>query len=85
MNHQIINMTYKLNYDETLLPENGEDMKISRGVRLEPKIDFQKIKNLFLFDEHGIKIKFIDVFSLQKTIVIFTRVCGLRSCLLLLL
>ena len=59
---------------EVLPPENGKDLKMSRGLRPDADIDWEKLRTLFVMDEQGNKIRFTDIFKKQKTIVIFIRV-----------
>ena len=60
--------------EELVAPAEGKDLKISRGPQPEADIDFDKLRDLFVFDALGNKIRFGDVFKKQKTIIIFTRV-----------
>lgn len=49
-------------------------LSISRGERPEADINWARLKSLYVFDEDGNKIKFTDMYSEQKTIVILIRV-----------
>ena len=60
--------------EELVAPDEGKDLKMSRGPRPEAEIDFDKLNDLFVFDGFGNKIRFVDIFKKQKTIIIFTRV-----------
>ncbi|XP_059145576.1 peroxiredoxin-like 2C [Physella acuta] len=48
-------------------------LSISRGERPEADINWARLKSLYVFDEDGNKIKFTDIYSEQKTIVILIR------------
>jgi hypothetical protein len=57
------------------LIDNGvTNLKMSRGMRPEADVNFDKLRTMFVFDELGNKIRFTDTFKMQKTIIIFTRV-----------
>jgi len=52
-----------------------EDLEISRGDGTEaPCLDWSKIENLILYDEHGREIRVGDIYKNQKTILILVRV-----------
>ena len=51
-----------------------DDMKMSRTEAPEEDIDFKKIRDLFVYDGCGNKIRFGDIYKKQKTIIIFVRV-----------
>lgn len=54
-------------------PEEAKDLKMSRGLRKEAEIDFDKLKELLVCDEMGNKIRFSDIYKKQKTIIVLTR------------
>ncbi len=57
-----------------------ENMKISRGEKLEKEINFDEIEDIFVEDEEDKKVRFGDLYKDQKTIIIFARVrCGCPS------
>ena len=58
--------------------EEVNDMKMSRTEEPETDINFEKIRDLFVFDGYGNKIRFGDIYKKQKTIIIFVRVSYLR-------
>ena len=60
--------------EDTLVEPDGDKLKMSRGLRPEVEVDFEKLKDLFVYDELGNKIRFIDIYEKQKTIIVFTRV-----------
>ena len=52
-----------------------ECLEISRGDGSEPpKLDWSKIENLIVYDEHGCEIRVGDIYKNQKTILILVRV-----------
>ena len=58
--------------------EEVNDMKMSRTEEPETNVNFEKIRDLFVFDGYGNKIRFGDIYKKQKTIIIFVRVSYLR-------
>lgn len=56
------------------IPEEAKELRMSRGMKPELVIDFEKLKTLFVYDEMGNKIRFSDIYKKQKTIIILTRV-----------
>ncbi|XP_076462872.1 peroxiredoxin-like 2C [Babylonia areolata] len=50
-----------------------KDVRMSRGVRPEMDVDFEKLRTLCVYDEHGNELRFMELFAKQKTIVIFIR------------
>ncbi|XP_060080701.1 peroxiredoxin-like 2C [Ylistrum balloti] len=50
-----------------------DDLKMSRGEKAEIVVDFEKLHDLFVYDEMENKIRFSDIYKHQKTIVVFTR------------
>ncbi|XP_071117520.1 peroxiredoxin-like 2C isoform X2 [Haliotis cracherodii] len=55
------------------LNEMDEEVSMSRGMRAEVKVNFDKCRDMFVYDQMGNKIRFGDVYKKQKTIVVFTR------------
>nr|AYP63837.1 thioredoxin-like protein AAED1 [Haliotis discus discus] len=55
------------------LNEMDEEISMSRGMRAEVKVNFDKCRDMFVYDQMGNKIRFGDVYKKQKTIVVFTR------------
>ncbi|PVD22772.1 hypothetical protein C0Q70_16028 [Pomacea canaliculata] len=55
------------------IPEEAKELRMSRGMKPELVIDFEKLKTLFVYDEMGNKIRFSDIYKKQKTIIILTR------------
>lgn len=53
--------------------EEVNDMKMSRTEEPETDVNFEKIRDLFVFDGYGNKIRFGDIYKKQKTIIIFVR------------
>ncbi|XP_067678314.1 peroxiredoxin-like 2C [Haliotis asinina] len=53
--------------------EMDEEISMSRGMRAEVRINFDKCRDMFVFDQMGNKIRFGDIYKKQKTIVVFTR------------
>ncbi|KAK7508147.1 hypothetical protein BaRGS_00000386 [Batillaria attramentaria] len=53
--------------------QEAEDLKMSRGPRKEADVNFEKLKELYVYDELGNKIRFSDVYRKQKTIIVMTR------------
>lgn len=61
------------------LNEMDEEISMSRGMRAEVKVNFDKCRDMFVYDQMGNKIRFGDVYKKQKTIVVFTRVSSTRT------
>lgn len=61
------------------------DLKMSRTEEPDYSVDFQKIRDTFVYDGMGNKIKFGDIYKMQKTIVVFVRVNKLMLILLMLI
>ncbi|KAL8606481.1 hypothetical protein ACOMHN_037712 [Nucella lapillus] len=59
--------------DKKLEAPDENAARISRGPRPELSMDFDKLKPLCVYDEHGKEIPFMELFRNQKTIVIFIR------------
>lgn len=54
--------------------DKPEEEHITRGIRHEAKFSWDKLNDLFVYNEMGNKINFCDIFKKQKTIIIFIRV-----------
>ena len=67
-------MTESLEEKKEPVMEKVEELNISRGEKAEVIVDFEKIRDLFVFDELGNKIRFGDIYKRQKTIIVFSRV-----------
>lgn len=73
-----IDMTHSGHFGEDKIVTNLEEakcLKMSRGLRPDIELDFDSLKNLYVYDEMGNKIRFSDIYRMQKTIIILTRVC----------
>ena len=66
-----------VNLDNSIPVNTG--MSISRGIRPDAIIDWDRLNGLFVLNELGNKIRFTDIFKKQKTIVFFIRVSSMIS------
>lgn len=53
--------------------EEVDDLKMSRTEEPEYSVNFDKIRDKLVYDAMGNKIKFGDIYKMQKTIIIFVR------------
>lgn len=51
-----------------------DDLKMSRTEEPEYVVNFEKLRDIVVFDGMGNKIKFGDIYKMQKTIIVFVRV-----------
>jgi hypothetical protein len=51
-----------------------DDLKMSRTEEPEYTVDFEKLRDKIVYDGMGNKIKFGDIYKMQKTIIVFVRV-----------
>ena len=51
-----------------------DDLKMSRTEEPEYSVNFEKLRDKVVYDGLGNKIKFGDIYKMQKTIVVFVRV-----------
>ncbi|KAL4236299.1 Thioredoxin-like protein aaed1 [Mactra antiquata] len=49
------------------------ELEMSRSEVPEYKVDFDKIRDMVVYDAMGNKIKFGDIYKMQKTIIVFVR------------
>ena len=52
------------------------NLTMTRGTGFEVVLDFNEIRDYVLYDAFGGKVKFGELFSKKKTIVVFVRVSG---------